>query len=68
MVWHACYREYREEAYEPYYEKKDIASAAAVLLEKSAENLAAMVTNWIRVGFAQGKCKMDSPVIHACLI
>ena len=63
MVWHACYREYREEAYEPFFENKDIASAATVLLEKSAEKLATMVTHWIRVGFAQGNFNADNCLI-----
>ena len=63
MVWHACYREYREEAYDPFYESKDIASAATVFLEKSAEKLAAMVAHWIRVGFAQGNFNADNCLV-----
>ena len=53
MIWHACYREYRAEAYTPYIEQKDIAAAATVFLEQSAQKLAHMVAQWIRVGFAQ---------------
>lgn len=53
MIWHACYRENRETAYEPFFEQRDIASAAAVLLHESADKIATMVADWIRVGFAQ---------------
>ena len=55
MIWHACYREFRKEAYDPFYEAKDIQNAANVLLEKSADKISFMIGNWIRVGFAQGK-------------
>lgn len=63
MIWHACYREYRKEAYDPFFEKNDIASAATVLLEKSAEKLATMVAHWIRVGFVQGNFNADNNLI-----
>lgn len=63
MVWHACYREYRSDAYTPFYDKKDIASAATVFLEKSAEKLATMVAHWIRVGFAQGNFNADNCLV-----
>lgn len=54
MVWHACYREFKKDAYDPFIQDKDIAGAASVLLDKSAEKIATMVAHWIRVGFAQG--------------
>jgi len=63
LIWHACYREYRKEAYDPFYEKKDIASAATVLLDRAAENLATMVAHWIRVGFAQGNFNADNCLV-----
>jgi lauroyl/myristoyl acyltransferase len=53
MIWHACYREYRTDAYTPHIDQKDIAAAATVFLEQSAHRLANMVAQWIRVGFAQ---------------
>ena len=53
MIWHACYREYRADAYTPNIEQNDIAAAATVFLEQSAHRLANMVSQWIRVGFAQ---------------
>jgi hypothetical protein len=53
MIWHACYREYRVDAYTPHIDQKDIAAAATVFLEQSAHRLANMVAQWIRVGFAQ---------------
>lgn len=63
IIWHACYREYKDTAYDPYYEKGDIASAAAVLLEQSATDIATMVAQWIRVGFAQGNFNGDNCLI-----
>mmetsp|Transcript_8692 Transcript_8692/g.13575 ORF Transcript_8692/g.13575 Transcript_8692/m.13575 type:complete len:688 (+) Transcript_8692:108-2171(+) len=63
MVWHACYREFREDAYEPFYEKGDLDSAARVLLEQSAEKLGTMVAGWLRVGFAQGNFNADNCLI-----
>jgi Protein adenylyltransferase SelO len=53
LIWHACYREYRTEAYTPFIDTKDIASAGTVFLQQSAQKLANMVSQWIRVGFAQ---------------
>ena len=63
MFWHACYREYREEAYDPFFDTNDVAGAATIFLEKAAQNLAAMVTHWIRVGFAQGNFNADNCLI-----
>ena len=63
MIWHACYREYRAEAYDPFIDSKDIVSAANVLLEKAAERLATMVAGWIRVGFAQGNFNADNCLV-----
>lgn len=53
IIWHACYREFRDDAYAPYRESNDIEAAATVLLTESANRLATMVGHWIRVGFAQ---------------
>jgi uncharacterized protein YdiU (UPF0061 family) len=63
LVWHACYREFRDEAYTPFIADKDVASAATVLLERSADRLAEMVSQWIRVGFAQGNFNADNCLI-----
>ena len=63
IIWHACYREYREEAYDPFIEKKDIAGAASKFLELAAENIATMVVNWVRVGFAQGNFNADNCLV-----
>jgi serine/tyrosine/threonine adenylyltransferase len=63
MVWHACFREYREEAYLPFWETKDIAKAATVLLERAADRLSEMVSEWIRVGFAQGNFNADNCLV-----
>lgn len=60
LIWHACKREFKAEAYEPFVEKKDIAGAASKLLELSAVKIATMVSNWVRVGFAQGNFNADN--------
>jgi hypothetical protein len=53
LIWHTCYREYRNDAYLPYIESNDIGNAGTILLQQSAIKLANMVAQWIRVGFAQ---------------
>jgi serine/tyrosine/threonine adenylyltransferase len=63
MVWHACYREYRSTAYDPYCagvdqydeakKKTNLALAARVFLDEAANAIATMVAQWIRVGFIQ---------------
>ena len=63
IIWHACYREYRNDAYDPYIDTKDIANAATKLLELSAEKIATMVVNWVRVGFAQGNFNADNCLV-----
>lgn len=63
IIWHACYREFRSTAYDPYRESNDIAQAATVLLQSSATQLAAMVAGWIRVGFAQGNFNADNCLV-----
>jgi serine/tyrosine/threonine adenylyltransferase len=63
LVWHACYREFRDEAYTPFVDKNDIASAATVMLERSAERLAQMTSEWIRVGFCQGNFNADNCLV-----
>ena len=63
MIWHACFREYKQKAYDPFIESKDIAGAAAVLLDESALRLAEMVADWIRVGFAQGNFNADNCLV-----
>ncbi|KAI2490816.1 hypothetical protein MHU86_23751 [Fragilaria crotonensis] len=63
LVWHACYREFRDEAYTPFIDQQDIASAATILLERSAERLAQMTSEWIRVGFCQGNFNADNCLV-----
>ena len=63
MIWHACYREFRTEAYDPYIATNDLASAATVLLQQSAPRIANMVADWIRVGFAQGNFNADNCLV-----
>jgi len=63
MMWHACYREYYNTAYAPYYEKKDAKSAALALLDGAMNNIAKMVGGWIRVGFVQGNFNADNCLV-----
>lgn len=63
MIWHACYREYRDTAYDPFIGKKDLVGASKALLEESAHRLAAMVAGWVRVGFAQGNFNADNCLV-----
>jgi uncharacterized protein YdiU (UPF0061 family) len=63
LVWHACYREYRHAAYEPFHETRDIAAAAHVLLKQAADRIAAMVAGWVRVGFIQGNFNADNCLV-----
>ena len=63
IVWHACKREYRKDAYDPFIEKNDLQGAATKLLELSAEKIATMVSGWIRVGFAQGNFNADNCLV-----
>lgn len=63
IIWHACKREYRQEAYDPFIAKKDLESAASKLLEHSAVRIAEMVANWVRVGFAQGNFNADNCLV-----
>ncbi|KAL3943668.1 MAG: hypothetical protein SGBAC_002248 [Bacillariaceae sp.] len=63
IIWHACKREYRQQAYDPFIEKKDVEGAASKLLDHSAEKIATMVANWVRVGFAQGNFNADNCLV-----
>jgi uncharacterized protein YdiU (UPF0061 family) len=63
LIWHACYREFKTMAYDPFIESNDLESAARVLLEESRQNIANMVADWIRVGFAQGNFNADNCLV-----
>jgi len=63
MIWHACYREYREIAYDPFIATKNLPAAADILLKESAQRLADMVAGWVRVGFAQGNFNADNCLV-----
>lgn len=63
LIWHACYREFKETAYDPFIDEKDLKSAARVLLEQSRHSIANMVADWIRVGFAQGNFNADNCLV-----
>ena len=60
LMWHACYREYFFEAYDPYWETKDAKAAALALMEGSMHKIAEMVAGWVRVGFVQGNFNADN--------
>lgn len=53
LFWHACFREFPNTAHTPYYPVRDIDKAASVFLAESADGVATMVAQWIRVGFCQ---------------
>jgi hypothetical protein len=53
ILWHACFREYYDEAYAPYWESKDSKSAAMALMNAAMVRIAKMVAGWVRVGFVQ---------------
>jgi uncharacterized protein YdiU (UPF0061 family) len=53
IMWHACFREYYDEAYAPYWESKDSKAAAMALMNAAMVRIAKMVAGWIRVGFVQ---------------
>lgn len=63
IVWHACKREFKAAAYDPFIETKDLEGATTKLLELSAPKLADMVTGWVRVGFAQGNFNADNCLV-----
>eukprot|EP00581_Thalassiosira_minuscula_P010284 CAMPEP_0183709982 /NCGR_PEP_ID=MMETSP0737-20130205/5888_1 /TAXON_ID=385413 /ORGANISM="Thalassiosira miniscula, Strain CCMP1093" /LENGTH=934 /DNA_ID=CAMNT_0025938203 /DNA_START=193 /DNA_END=2997 /DNA_ORIENTATION=+ len=63
MMWHACYREFYEEAYAPYHETGDVVSAAKALMEGSMVRIADMVGGWLRVGFVQGNFNADNCLV-----
>ena len=63
FLWHACYREFHDEAYAPYYEQKNTKAAALALLECSMSKIAEMVAGWIRVGFVQGNFNADNCLV-----
>jgi uncharacterized protein YdiU (UPF0061 family) len=63
MFWHACYREYYDEAYAPYFDKKDVKAAAIALMEGSMKRIADLVAGWVRVGFVQGNFNADNCLI-----
>lgn len=63
MMWHACYREFYDTAYAPFWEKKDAIGAALALMEGALAGIAAMVGGWVRVGFVQGNFNADNCLV-----
>lgn len=63
MIWHACKREYKPEAYDPYVETNNLEQAATKLLDSAAIRIADMVNGWVRVGFAQGNFNGDNCLV-----
>jgi len=63
LIWHVAYREFYQQAYEPYYSKNDLEACVRVILTESANRIADMVAGWIRVGFAQGNFNADNCLI-----
>jgi len=63
IIWHACKREYRAEAYDPFVESNNLDQAATKLLDVAAIRIADMVNGWVRVGFAQGNFNADNCLV-----
>jgi hypothetical protein len=63
MMWHACYREYHDEAYAPHFGGGDAMAAASALMEGAMVRIAGMVGGWIRVGFVQGNFNADNCLV-----
>ncbi|KAG7369411.1 ACR YdiU/UPF0061 family protein [Nitzschia inconspicua] len=63
IIWHACKREYKTDAYDPYIATNDLEGAATKFLELAAFKIADMVTGWVRVGFAQGNFNADNCLV-----
>lgn len=63
IIWHACKREYRAEAYDPNIETNNLEQAATKLLDLAAVRIADMVNGWVRVGFAQGNFNADNCLV-----
>ena len=63
IIWHACKREYKAEAYDPYFESNNLEQAATELLNSAAIRISDMVNGWVRVGFAQGNFNADNCLV-----
>ena len=63
LMWHACFREFPSLCYHPFRQENDVVSASKCMLEKSLENIATLVADWIRVGFVQGNFNADNCLI-----
>jgi len=63
LIWHACKREYKIAAYDPFIESKNLEEAATKFLDLAAVKISDMVNGWIRVGFAQGNFNADNCLV-----
>jgi len=63
IIWHACKREYKAEAYDPNIDSKNLEQAATAMLNEAAVRIADMVSGWVRVGFAQGNFNADNCLV-----
>jgi uncharacterized protein YdiU (UPF0061 family) len=63
LLWHACYREYYNDAYLPHWEAKDAKGAALALLDAAMVRISNTVAGWVRVGFVQGNFNADNCLI-----
>ena len=60
MIWHAAYRDFRQECYHVFHPTGDISGAAKCIAHHSAEAMSTMVADWIRVGYVQGNFNGDN--------
>jgi len=63
IMWHACYREYYNEAYAPFHDAKDAKGASLALMEGAMTRISDMVGGWVRVGFVQGNFNADNCLV-----
>ena len=63
LLWHACKREFKTEAYDPFIDSNNLVGAAEIFLELTARKISTMVANWVRVGFAQGNFNADNCLV-----
>jgi len=63
LLWHACKREFKTDAYDPFIDSNNLVGAAEMLLELSARKISTMVASWVRVGFAQGNFNADNCLV-----
>eukprot|EP00590_Aulacoseira_subarctica_P008648 CAMPEP_0172425140 /NCGR_PEP_ID=MMETSP1064-20121228/30410_1 /TAXON_ID=202472 /ORGANISM="Aulacoseira subarctica , Strain CCAP 1002/5" /LENGTH=699 /DNA_ID=CAMNT_0013167793 /DNA_START=74 /DNA_END=2173 /DNA_ORIENTATION=- len=63
IIWHAAFREFYQEVYVKYKENDDLHGCITEMLRVSADKIATMVAEWLRVGFCQGNFNADNCLV-----